>query len=173
MPRRRTISRQPHRTDVCRRTYSSRIRARNPDGYRRALERDPGSTLDWTQSRWCRRVDGSRLRRSGVLPCPAASISVRSPVRPCRRLRRDGSGAGHHYSSDRRLGLVAALQRGLVPGAHLDTSTPSDLPVAGRRVVITIGVRRFRCVGPECGTKVSPSDSNRISPAPTLGAHDY
>ena len=34
------------------------------------------------------------------------------------------------------------------------TRTLSDLPVAGRRVVITISVRRFRCVGPECRTKV-------------------
>ncbi|MGE7157376.1 ISL3-like element ISMex26 family transposase [Methylorubrum rhodesianum] len=32
--------------------------------------------------------------------------------------------------------------------------TLSDLPVAGRRVVITISVRRFRCVGTECRTKV-------------------
>ncbi|MEE7479141.1 ISL3 family transposase [Methylobacterium hispanicum] len=34
------------------------------------------------------------------------------------------------------------------------TRTLSDLPVAGRRVVITISVRRFRCVGPECRTKI-------------------
>lgn len=34
------------------------------------------------------------------------------------------------------------------------TRTLSDLPVAGRRVVITVSVRRFRCVGPECRTKV-------------------
>ena len=34
------------------------------------------------------------------------------------------------------------------------TRTLSDLPVAGRRVVITVSVRRFRCVGPECPTKV-------------------
>ena len=32
--------------------------------------------------------------------------------------------------------------------------TLSDLPIAGRRVVITISVRRFRCVGTECRTKV-------------------
>lgn len=32
--------------------------------------------------------------------------------------------------------------------------TLSDLPVAGRRVVITISIRRFRCVGTECRTKV-------------------
>ncbi|OAH21897.1 hypothetical protein AX289_25585 [Methylorubrum populi] len=30
----------------------------------------------------------------------------------------------------------------------------SDLPVAGRRVVIRVSVRRFRCVGPECRTKI-------------------
>lgn len=34
------------------------------------------------------------------------------------------------------------------------TRTLSDLPVAGRRVVITVSVRRFRCVGPECRTKI-------------------
>lgn len=34
------------------------------------------------------------------------------------------------------------------------TRTLSDLPVAGRRVVITISVRRFRCVDSECRTKV-------------------
>ncbi|CAO4157330.1 hypothetical protein DHODJN_26180 [Methylorubrum extorquens] len=34
------------------------------------------------------------------------------------------------------------------------TRTLSDLPVAGRRVVITVSVRRFRCVGTECWTKV-------------------
>ncbi|MHB2205601.1 ISL3 family transposase [Methylobacterium sp. CM6257] len=34
------------------------------------------------------------------------------------------------------------------------TRTLSDLPVAGRRVVITIGVRRFRRVGTGCRTKV-------------------
>ncbi|CAO4152939.1 ISL3 family transposase ISMex26 [Methylorubrum aminovorans] len=32
--------------------------------------------------------------------------------------------------------------------------TLSDLPVAGRRVVITISVRWFRCVGTECRAKV-------------------
>ena len=34
------------------------------------------------------------------------------------------------------------------------TRTLSDLPAAGRRVVITVSVRRVRCVGPECRTKV-------------------
>ena len=32
--------------------------------------------------------------------------------------------------------------------------TLPGLPVAGRRVVITVRVRRFRCVGTECRTKV-------------------
>jgi len=32
--------------------------------------------------------------------------------------------------------------------------TLSDLPVAGRRVVVTVRVRRFRCVGEMCRTKV-------------------
>ena len=34
------------------------------------------------------------------------------------------------------------------------TRALSDLPVAGRRVVIRVSVRRFRCVGPECRTKI-------------------
>lgn len=34
------------------------------------------------------------------------------------------------------------------------TRTLSDLPVAGRRVVITVSVRRFRCIEPKCRTKV-------------------
>ncbi|MGH1574301.1 ISL3 family transposase [Methylobacterium sp. P31] len=34
------------------------------------------------------------------------------------------------------------------------TRTLSDLPIAGRRVVITLSVRRFRCVGTGCRTKV-------------------
>jgi transposase len=34
------------------------------------------------------------------------------------------------------------------------TRTLSDLPVAGRRVVITLSVRRFRCVATGCRTKV-------------------
>ena len=34
------------------------------------------------------------------------------------------------------------------------TRTLSDLPVAGRRVVITVSVRRFRCIEPECRTKI-------------------
>jgi transposase len=34
------------------------------------------------------------------------------------------------------------------------TRTLSDLPVAGRRVVITVSVRRFRCVGTGCRTKI-------------------
>ena len=34
------------------------------------------------------------------------------------------------------------------------TRTLSDLPVAGRRVVIRVSVRRFRGVGPECRTKI-------------------
>lgn len=34
------------------------------------------------------------------------------------------------------------------------TRTLSDLPVAGRRVVIDVSVRRFRCVGTDCQTKI-------------------
>lgn len=34
------------------------------------------------------------------------------------------------------------------------TRTLSDLPVAGRRVVIDISVRRFRCIGSDCRTKI-------------------
>jgi hypothetical protein len=35
-----------------------------------------------------------------------------------------------------------------------NTRTQSDLPVAGRRVVITVSVCLFRCVGPEYRTKI-------------------
>ena len=34
------------------------------------------------------------------------------------------------------------------------TRTLSDLPVAGRRVVIDVRVRRFRCIGSDCRTKI-------------------
>lgn len=34
------------------------------------------------------------------------------------------------------------------------TRTLSDLPVAGRRVVISVRVRRFRCVGTNCRTRI-------------------
>lgn len=55
---------------------------------------------------------------------------------------------------------VAALAR--CPGCDQPSSrihnrytrTLSDLPVAGRRVVIDIRVRRFRCIGPDCRTKI-------------------
>jgi hypothetical protein len=34
------------------------------------------------------------------------------------------------------------------------THTLSDLPVASRRIVIRVSVRRFRCFGPKCRTKI-------------------
>ena len=34
------------------------------------------------------------------------------------------------------------------------TRTLSDLPVAGRRVVISVHVRRFRCIGTDCRTRI-------------------
>lgn len=55
---------------------------------------------------------------------------------------------------------VAALAR--CPGCDQPSSrihsrytrTLSDLPVAGRRVVIDVRVRRFRCIGPGCRTRI-------------------
>ena len=34
------------------------------------------------------------------------------------------------------------------------TRALSDLPVAGRRVIITVSVRRFQCFEPKCRTKI-------------------
>jgi hypothetical protein len=52
------------------------------------------------------------------------------------------------------------------------TRTLSDLPAAGRRVAITISVRRFRSVGPECRTKVFVEAWLSAHPAIAILARD-
>ena len=88
--------------------------------------------------------------------CHASQPSSRfgHPARPCRRLHRGGSGPDDHRSADRRLSPVSEVRWRFVWGAQPLHRTLSDLPVAGRRVVITVSVRRFPCLGPECRTKV-------------------
>lgn len=103
----------------------------------------------------CRRVDGSRLRPSEILPCPAAFISARWS---------QPSLVVDHIKIRLRLTIAARpaavssrCPRGDGASSRVHsryTRALSDLPVAGRRVVITTSVRRFRSVAEGCRTKI-------------------
>jgi len=93
---------------------------------------------------------GLSRRRSWYAPQPSCRFD--RPARPCRRSHRGGSGPDDHGSAESCLSPVSEGVSSRAQGRY--TRTLSDLPVAGRRVVITVSVRRFRCVGPKCRTKI-------------------
>ncbi len=86
----------------------------------------------------------------------ARSIHLGSIIPPCLVVDHIEVGAGLTITARPKTASARCPRcEGVSSRVHSRyTRTLSDLPVAGRRVVITISVRRFRCVDSECRTKV-------------------
>lgn len=87
----------------------------------------------------CRRVDGSRLRPSEILPCPAACIRVPSSRAALSSITSRQVRPYHHRPASRRFGPLSKLRSALVSRPQPIHAHPVGLYLPTR---VTAGFRR-------------------------------